>query len=64
MTKTAARRVIMFLNSGKVEGIERVVSEMVKCGVETAVYWIWKSEQVPGDWMRALMIPLAEVPSY
>ena len=53
------------LKNGKVTGKDEITGEMIKCGDERVVDWIWKlcnmafeSGGVAGDWRSAVIIPL------
>ena len=65
ITLEEVRRNIVKLKSKKAPGVCEVTGEMLKTGGEIAVRWMhsivnmaWKSETIPEDWRKALVIPV------
>ena len=65
ITLEEVQRSIARLKSRKTPGVCEVSGEMLKAGGEVVVEWLhrimnraWKSGMVPGDWRKALVVPV------
>ena len=59
------RKAVKNLKGGKLPGVDRITSEMLKCGGECLLERLRKvcnacnlEEKVPNDWTRAIIVPI------
>ena len=66
-SKDEITKAIKSMKSGKASGIYGIQAELLKADLTTATYvmynlfnTIWKKEEIPGDWLKGLIVKLAK----
>ena len=65
ITEDEVRRAIRKIKSGKASGVCGIQGELLKAGGEVTVKWlqeiysmVWRTDVVPRDWRRAVIVPI------
>ena len=65
LTEEEIAAAISQMRKGRAPGLDRILTEMLKLGGAESVCWlkiiadgIWRTEMVPSDWMKQMLIPI------